>query len=148
MSAAEVVKAHQLSEPMLRALYTGETGEVVACDVRTERALIARDLIHPVESTLTAKGAAVLAELRGQNKDTVSNSPRTAADLPKGTRVASPEGRLGTTLGCWTGRVTNPDHHNYGREYTGVNWDGDNSCPWGEWSRPFVDELTVLGSAA
>ncbi|MFJ6185072.1 hypothetical protein [Streptomyces sp. NPDC092295] len=151
MSAApvnEVIKAHKLSEPMLHALYTSETGEVVWCSVRTERALVARDLIHPVLSTLTEKGTAILAELRGQGEGSASTTPRTAADLPKGTRVASPEGRTGTTLGCWTGCVTNEDHPNYGREYTGVEWDADTKCPWGERSRPFTDELTVPGGAA
>ncbi|MGW0763220.1 hypothetical protein ACWD1Y_43325 [Streptomyces sp. NPDC002814] len=72
----------------------------------------------------------------------------TAADLPKGTRVANPAGRLGTALGCWTGRVSNEAHPNFGREYTGVEWDADTTCPWGERSRPFVDELTVIAVAA
>lgn len=149
MSAApvtEIIRAHTLSEPMLRALYTGERGEVVACGVRTERALIARGLIHPVGSTLTEKGAALLAELRGQGTAVASTTPRTAADLPKGTRVMSSEGRMGTVNGVDIGRVTNPDHPNYGREYVGVWWDaveGDMGC--GRRSRPFVDELTVVG---
>ncbi|QFQ97752.1 hypothetical protein F9278_17680 [Streptomyces phaeolivaceus] len=149
-SVSQILKAHKLSEPMLRALYTGEGGEVVWCDVRTERALIARDLIHPVQSALTQKGTALLAELRGQGEATTPTTPNTltAADLPKGTRVSSPEGRLGTALGYWTGRVTNANHPNYGREYTGVEWDGDAKCPWGEQSRPFIDELTVIGGAA
>lgn len=149
MSAApvtEIIKAHKLSEPMLRALYTGERGEVVTCGVRTERALIARGLIHPVESTLTEKGAALLAELRGQGTAVASTTPRTAADFPKDTRVMSPEGRMGTVNGVDIGRVTNPDHVNYGREYVGVRWDaieGDMGC--NRRSRPFVDELTVVG---
>lgn len=143
-----LVKAHKLSESMLRALYTGENGESVFCGVRTERALIARDLIHPVQSTLTQKGTALLAQLRDCGESKARALPRTAADLPKGTRVASPEGRLGTALGCWTGRVTNDSHPNYGREYIGVEWDANTQCPWGERSRPFVDELTVIGGAA
>jgi hypothetical protein len=70
---------------------------------------------------------------------------RTAADFPKGTRVTSSEGRLGTVNGVDVGRVTLPDHPNYGREYIGVNWDaveGDKGC--GRRSRPFVDELTPV----
>lgn len=69
---------------------------------------------------------------------------RTAADLPKGTRVVSPEGRMGTVNGVDVGRVTVPGHVNYGREYVGVNWDaveGDKGL--NRRSRPFVDELRV-----
>jgi hypothetical protein len=68
---------------------------------------------------------------------------RTAADLPEGTRVISPEGRHGTTMGRWTGRVTIEGHANFGREYTGVKWDGDEKSPWGETGRPFIDELRI-----
>jgi hypothetical protein len=67
----------------------------------------------------------------------------TAADLPKGTRVASPEGRMGTVNGVDVGRVTLSDHPSYGREYVGVDWDADTKCPWGGRSRPFVDELAI-----
>ncbi|WFB09539.1 hypothetical protein LRS74_22675 [Streptomyces sp. LX-29] len=131
---------------MLRALYTGEEGQVVACGVRTERALVARGLIHPVESTLTEKGSALLAKVRGQGTAMGSITPRTAADLPKGTRVMCAEGRMGTVNGGDIGRVTNTDHPNHGREYVGVWWDaveGDMGC--NRRSRPFVDELTVVG---
>ncbi|MFJ2249420.1 hypothetical protein [Streptomyces sp. NPDC087862] len=70
---------------------------------------------------------------------------RTAADFPKGTRVMSPEGRLGTVNGVDIGRVTLPGHSNYGREYVGVNWDaikGDMGA--NRRSRPFVDELSPV----
>ncbi|MFJ8855262.1 hypothetical protein [Streptomyces sp. NPDC102437] len=70
---------------------------------------------------------------------------RTAADFPKGTRVMSPEGRLGTVNGVDIGRVTLPGHSNYGREYVGVNWDaikGDMGA--NRRSRPFVDELSLV----
>ncbi|MGW3571632.1 hypothetical protein ACWDSL_48500 [Streptomyces sp. NPDC000941] len=150
MSAApvtEIIKAHKLSEPMLRALYTGENGEVVACGFRTERALIVRRLIHPALSTLTEKGTALLAELRGQGTAVASTTPRTSADLPKGTRVASPEGRLGTVNGYDIGQVTNTEHVNYGRKYIGVTWDPTESIPWRQRNCPFVDELTVVGGA-
>ncbi|NUO43746.1 MAG: hypothetical protein HOV82_17120 [Streptomyces sp.] len=68
---------------------------------------------------------------------------RTAADLPKGTRVTDTEGRMGTVNGVDVGRVTIPDHENYGREYVGVDWDPDEKCPWGDRSRPFIDELAI-----
>ncbi|WP_060888045.1 hypothetical protein [Streptomyces caniscabiei] len=68
---------------------------------------------------------------------------RTAADLPKGTRVKDAQGRTGTVNGVDVGRVALPNHPNHGREYVGVNWDADEKCPWGDRSRPFVDELTV-----
>jgi hypothetical protein len=71
---------------------------------------------------------------------------RTAADLPKGARVKDAEGRMGTVNGVDVGRVTLPDHPNYGREYVGVNWDADEKCPWGDRSRPFVDELTIVAA--
>lgn len=73
---------------------------------------------------------------------------RTAADLPEGTRVTSPEGRTGTVNGYDLGRVTNTEHANYGREYIGVTWDPTDSIPWGERSRPFVDELTIVAADA
>lgn len=68
---------------------------------------------------------------------------RTATDLPKGTRVTGPDGRTGTVNGVDIGRVTNTEHANYGREYIGVDWDKDKKCPWGDRSRPFVDELII-----
>lgn len=72
---------------------------------------------------------------------------RTAADLPKGTRVQGADGRIGTVNGVDVGRVTNTEHVNYGREYIGVGWDADEKCPWGDRSRPFVDELTIVTPA-
>lgn len=144
LPSSQIINAHKLSEPMMRALYTGEGGGSVFCDARTERALIARELIHPIQSTLTAKGADVAAGLRGRGP----RPARTAADLPEGTRVSGPDGRRGKALGCWTDRVANENHPNYGREYTGVQWDPDTRCPWGERGRWFVDELIVIGGAA
>lgn len=67
----------------------------------------------------------------------------TATDLPKGARVMDAEGRMGTVNGVDVGRVTLPDHPNFGREYVGVNWDADDKRPWGDRSRPFVDELRI-----
>lgn len=74
--------------------------------------------------------------------------PRTAADFPKGTRVQGTDGRMGTVNGVDVGRVTNTEHVNYGREYIGVNWDKDEKCPWGDRSRPFIDELVIESTAA
>lgn len=71
---------------------------------------------------------------------------RTAAGLPKGTRVTS-EGRTGTVNGYDIGRVTNTEHANYGREYIGVTWDPTESIPWGQRNRPFVDELAIVAAA-
>lgn len=71
---------------------------------------------------------------------------RTAAHLPEGTRVTSPEGRTGTVNGYDVGHVTNTEHVNYGRKYIGVTWDPTESIPWGERSRPFVDELTIIAA--
>lgn len=72
---------------------------------------------------------------------------RTAADLPKGTRVTSTDGQTGTVNGADVGRVTNTEHVNYGREYIGVTWDPTESIPWGQRNRPFVDELTIVAAA-
>lgn len=75
---------------------------------------------------------------------TSNDTTRTAADLPAGTCVTTPGGRLGTVNGYDIGRVTNPDHPNYGREYVGVDLDpveGDMGC--GRRSRSFVDELRI-----
>ncbi|MFD9868490.1 hypothetical protein ACFXI8_26970 [Streptomyces niveus] len=76
----------------------------------------------------------------------MTNQPaaRTAADLPKGTRVSYADGRMGTVNGVDVGRVTIPGHVNYGREYIGVTSDPTESVPRGQRSRPFVDELTVV----
>lgn len=74
---------------------------------------------------------------------TVNNQQPTAVDLPKGTRVAGLGGRMGTVNGVDVGRVTIEGHPNYGREYVGVDWDKDEKCPWGDRSRPFVDELVI-----
>lgn len=72
---------------------------------------------------------------------------RTAADLPKGTRVKDADGQTGTVNGSDIGRVTNTEHLNYGREYIGVTWDPTESIPWGQRNRPFVDELTIVAAA-
>lgn len=69
---------------------------------------------------------------------------RTAADLPKGTRVTNPEGRTGTVNGVDVGRIAIKGHANYGREYVGVEWDAvDGDMGLNRRSRPFVDELTI-----
>ncbi|MFF3158488.1 hypothetical protein [Streptomyces sp. NPDC057910] len=77
----------------------------------------------------------------------MTNQPataRTAADLPKGTRVTTPEGRMGTVDGYDVGRVNNPDHVNYGREYVGVEMDPiEGAAPGANRTRLFVDELTA-----
>ncbi|GAB3169892.1 hypothetical protein [Streptomyces incanus] len=147
MNAAEVsqiIKTHKLSENMLRALYTGEDGEPVACTASTERALIARELIHPTESMLTPKGAALIAELRAPRVATPKRPARTAADLPAGTRVTTPEGRTGTVNGYDIGRVANSNHPNYGREYVGVELDPiEGAAPGTGRTRQFVDELRI-----
>jgi hypothetical protein len=54
---------------------------------------------------------------------------------------------MGTVNGVDVGRVTIKGHPNYGREYVGVDWDADEKCPWGDRSRPFVDELVIVSSA-
>ncbi|MDX2794058.1 hypothetical protein [Streptomyces scabiei] len=76
----------------------------------------------------------------------MNSKPRTAADLPKGTRVSSADGQTGTVNGSDVGRVTNTEHVNYGREYIGVTWDPTESIPWGQRNRPFVDELVIEGA--
>lgn len=65
-------------------------------------------------------------------------------ELVKGTRVTDTTGRTGTINGYDTGSVTNTEHANYGRKYVGVTWDATEEIPWGQHSRPFVDELTVV----
>lgn len=69
-------------------------------------------------------------------------------DWPSGTRVSGRDGghdRVGTVTGGDHGRVTNPNHPNFGRTYVGVAWDKDtlltNARPR---SRPFTDTLTKL----
>ncbi|WDN54026.1 hypothetical protein [Streptomyces clavuligerus] len=132
---------------MRRALSTGGDGAVVVCSVGTERALVARGLIHPVESTLTEQGMAVLAQLQDPTTVEIA-APRTAADLPKGTRVVSSDGRTGTVNGVDVGRVTNPDHRNCGREYVGVELDPVvGMAPGTGRTCLFVDELTIGGAA-
>lgn len=78
--------------------------------------------------------------------DQQTSAAPTAADLPKGTRVTSPEGRMGTVNGVDVGRVTNLSHGhaNYGREYVGVDWDAiEGDMGLNRRSRPFVDELVI-----
>ncbi|WP_367134482.1 MULTISPECIES: hypothetical protein [Streptomyces] len=78
-----------------------------------------------------------------------SAEQHTAADLPAGTRVTSPEGRRGTVNGHDIGRVTDTDHPNHGREYVGVNWDAaEGDMGLNRRSRPFVDELTISDDGA
>lgn len=75
---------------------------------------------------------------------------KTAAELPDGARVRAAagrhEGRSGKVIAAWAGRVDKPGHPNHGREYVGVQFDavpGDMGA--GSHSRPFVDELRLVG---
>lgn len=65
-------------------------------------------------------------------------------ELVKGTRVIGKDGRTGVVDGADAGSVTNTEHVNYGRKYIGVTWDPTGSIPWGQRSRPFIDELTPV----
>lgn len=56
-----------LSATMKAAIRTGRNDSVVYCGTATERALIARGLIHPVNSNLTAAGIKVLEALDAEN---------------------------------------------------------------------------------
>ncbi|MFI6465693.1 hypothetical protein [Streptomyces sp. NPDC050538] len=100
----------------------------------------------PVVRGRDTRAAAVAAVIDAPKDEQPSKLDElAAAALPKGTRVRSHEGRLGTVNGVDVGRVTDTDHPNYGREYVGVNWDaveGDMGC--GRRSRPFVDELSPV----
>ncbi|WP_070015334.1 hypothetical protein [Streptomyces nanshensis] len=80
----------------------------------------------------------------GRSVRRVSPAALTVADLPKGTRIVSPEGRHGATNGVDVGRVNNPDHPNHARAYVGVELDavpGDMGC--NRRFRLFVDELSL-----
>src|SRR5690349_5747829 len=59
-----------LSDTMKAAIRTGRNDSVVYCGTATERALVARGLIHPVNSNLTAAGIKVLAALDAENPPT------------------------------------------------------------------------------
>ncbi|MEV7855161.1 hypothetical protein [Streptomyces sp. NPDC088183] len=69
--------------------------------------------------------------------------------LTAGTRVGSlTTGRLGTVNEAAGGTVTLPGHANFGRAYVDVNWDSaDEDKGLHRRSRPFVDELDVVGPA-
>ena len=73
-------------------------------------------------------------------------------EIKAGTRVTTAVGRyasqFGTVQEVNRGTVTNTDHENFGRAFVSVKWDPTPSIPWGEYSRPFVDELTVVEDAA
>ena len=74
---------------------------------------------------------------------------RTAAGLPKGTRVTNAEGRMGTVNGANVGRIAIQGHANYGREYIGVDWDAvEGDMGLNRRSRPFVDELRIIETAS
>ncbi|MFC4506613.1 MULTISPECIES: hypothetical protein [Streptomyces] len=59
-----VMRQYELTEPMVRAIYTGENDEVIDCNWRTEAALIERRLMHRTMSNLTLEGRDVLAALK------------------------------------------------------------------------------------
>lgn len=56
-----------LSDTMKAAIRTGRNDSVVYCGTATERALVARGLIHPVNSNLTAAGIKALEALDAEN---------------------------------------------------------------------------------
>lgn len=68
----------------------------------------------------------------------------TAKALIAGTRVATPNGRLGTVRKENRGHVTDTDHANFGREYVSVEMDPvDGDMGLGRFGRFFVDELRI-----
>jgi hypothetical protein len=58
------MREHDLSEPMVRAIFTGDYNAVLNCGTRTEKALIERGIMHAIESDLTAKGRRILKALK------------------------------------------------------------------------------------
>jgi hypothetical protein len=72
-------------------------------------------------------------------------------ELRAGTRVTTTVGRYagqsGTVQEGNRGTVTNTEHENYGRAFVSVRWDPTPQNSWGEFFRPFVDELTVVQAA-
>lgn len=75
-----------------------------------------------------------------------------APELPAGTRVTTSVGKYagqtGTVQERNRGTVTNTESENFGRAYVSVKWDGTPQTPWGEFFRPFADELTIVDTPA
>ncbi|MFB6881404.1 hypothetical protein ACFCY8_11265 [Streptomyces noursei] len=59
-----VMRQYGLTEPMVRAIYSGAGDAIIDCNWRTEAALVERGLMHRVNSNLTPKGQRVLAALK------------------------------------------------------------------------------------
>lgn len=76
-----VMRQYDLSEAMVRAIYRGEDGGIMACPVRTETALVKRGIMHRHNSDLTAKGREILAALKTA-QGTVAATPAPTEHTP------------------------------------------------------------------
>ncbi|GGX56377.1 hypothetical protein [Streptomyces noursei] len=98
-SMRRIMRQHELSEPMVRAIFSGEGGAIIDCDTRTYNALADRRILHFVNSDLTAKGQDVLAALKAAR-----GVVQSAAPTPVGTPVPDAvEGVVGTHAGVTNG---------------------------------------------
>ncbi|MHB9861941.1 hypothetical protein [Streptomyces sp. YIM S03343] len=67
-----IMRQHELTEPMVAAIYSGASGAIIDCPDRTYNALADRGILHRVYSTLTAKGEGILTALKAAQADAPS----------------------------------------------------------------------------
>ncbi|MEJ8654741.1 hypothetical protein WKI65_43585 [Streptomyces sp. MS1.AVA.3] len=97
-TADALIRKHQLSGGMLTAIRSGANGVILSCTPITEKALIRRGIMHPVESTLTALGQQILDALNAARSSIEPAAPAEAeAHAPNPADNAVPDtakGRL------------------------------------------------------
>jgi hypothetical protein len=99
-----VMRQYELTEPMVRAIYSGEGDAVIDCNWRTEAALVERRLMHRTMSNLTPEGRDVLAALKAAEGIIEPAAP--AAVATPAPKVV--EGRIVSHLGVTKGST--PEH--------------------------------------
>ncbi|TLS44903.1 hypothetical protein FE633_17295 [Streptomyces montanus] len=99
-----VMKQYDLTEPMVRAIYSGRNRQILNCGPRTEKALVDRGIMHPVNSDLTDRGMEVLTALQVA-QGTVATTPAPAREPIEGGIVTT----AGTTKGSLPKHADHPD---------------------------------------
>ncbi|MFD4475935.1 hypothetical protein ACFWPU_07450 [Streptomyces sp. NPDC058471] len=84
-----VMKQYDLTEPMVRAIYSSRNRQILNRGPRTEKALVDRGIMHPVNSDLTDTGMEVLTALQVA-QGTVATTPAPPREPIEGVIATQP----------------------------------------------------------
>ncbi|WP_372407354.1 hypothetical protein [Streptomyces luteireticuli] len=107
--AERMIKSHRLSKRMIEAIRTGNNDRVVICSATTERALISRQIIHPVNSNLTQTGKEILAALQKEDPTANAHEEGFITPTPQAPLVGEVIRHAGTSRGSLPHHANHPD---------------------------------------